>query len=153
MSEVLQVVAGLLINPHPRYPRERGLVLMQRRKATQLRPGLWEYPGGKVNEGEEHRAALVREWDEELGVTIEPDPTLLDRWNAFVECQLVVTLYQVRLVDDVIQRPIGQEWQEISWVDHEDAIRNLPMVPSSYIFYQTVHYTVETHLRQMAILR
>lgn len=48
-----------------------GRVLLQRRPAGRAMAGLWEFPGGKVEEGERPEAALVRELAEELGVAVE----------------------------------------------------------------------------------
>lgn len=47
-----------------------GRVLMQRRPQNKAHGGLWEFPGGKVEAGESCDAALVRETDEELGVSL-----------------------------------------------------------------------------------
>ena len=47
---------------------ERGRVLLSKRKKGTHLAGLWEFPGGKVEEGEDPREALRRELDEELGV-------------------------------------------------------------------------------------
>jgi 8-oxo-dGTP diphosphatase len=47
---------------------ERGTVLLSRRKEGTHLAGKWEFPGGKVEAGEDPRAALVRELDEELGI-------------------------------------------------------------------------------------
>ncbi|MCL2725485.1 MAG: (deoxy)nucleoside triphosphate pyrophosphohydrolase [Polyangiaceae bacterium] len=55
------VVAGVVI--------EDGKVLLSRRKEGSHLAGLWEFPGGKVESGEDPRAALVRELEEELGIT------------------------------------------------------------------------------------
>lgn len=65
MSEgLLIVVAGALV-------RGDGRVLLQQRAPHQSMPGLWEFPGGKVEPGETPEAALVRELAEELGVKID----------------------------------------------------------------------------------
>lgn len=45
-------------------------LLAARRSAPETLAGLWEFPGGKVEPGEEARPALVREVQEELGVEI-----------------------------------------------------------------------------------
>ncbi len=59
----LHVVAGLLV--------EEGKIFIAQRLESDSSPGKWEFPGGKVEEGETPRSALVREWKEELGVDIE----------------------------------------------------------------------------------
>lgn len=50
-----------------------GRVLVCRRRPDHPHPLKWEFPGGKVEDGETPRAALVRELKEELGIDAEPD--------------------------------------------------------------------------------
>jgi 8-oxo-dGTP diphosphatase len=57
----MTVVAAALIDAE-------GRVLLQRRAPGRAMAGLWEFPGGKVEEGELPESALVRELDEELGI-------------------------------------------------------------------------------------
>lgn len=64
-STVLIVVALALM-------AEDGTVLMQQRPANKAHGGLWEFPGGKLEPGETPEAAIVREIDEELGISINP---------------------------------------------------------------------------------
>jgi 8-oxo-dGTP diphosphatase len=59
MKTVL-VAAGVLI--------EEGRVLLTQRKAGTHLAGSWEFPGGKVDPGEDPRVALRRELGEELGI-------------------------------------------------------------------------------------
>lgn len=54
------VVAGLIL-------RDGKLLICQRTKHQPL-PLKWEFPGGKIEEGEQPRAALFRELEEELGI-------------------------------------------------------------------------------------
>lgn len=56
------VAAGVVIE-------DRGVLLSRRKSGTHL-AGMWEFPGGKVEAGEDPRAALVRELEEELGITV-----------------------------------------------------------------------------------
>jgi 8-oxo-dGTP diphosphatase len=50
----------------------KGRVLLQQRLPGRAMAGLWEFPGGKVEEGERPEAALVRELAEELGIAADP---------------------------------------------------------------------------------
>lgn len=47
-------------------------VLAAQRSAPHVYAGLWEFPGGKLEPGEDERDAVVRECKEELGVVVEP---------------------------------------------------------------------------------
>lgn len=51
---------------------EAGRVLMQQRLPGAAHGGLWEFPGGKLEDGEAPEDAVIRELEEELGVAIEP---------------------------------------------------------------------------------
>ena len=55
-----RVVAGLIV--------KEGKLLVCQRTRHQTMPLKWEFPGGKIEEGEQPRAALRRELEEELGI-------------------------------------------------------------------------------------
>ena len=58
------VVAAALVDAE-------GRVLLQQRLPDRSMAGLWEFPGGKLEEGERPEAALIRELDEELGIATD----------------------------------------------------------------------------------
>jgi len=63
-SSPLLVVAAALVDAQSR-------VFVQQRPADKSMGGLWEFPGGKVEEGESPEAALIRELREELCIGTE----------------------------------------------------------------------------------
>ena len=64
MSRVIRVVAGMVLR--------EGQVLLARRGPAMTLAGHWEFPGGKLEPGEDAASALVRELDEELGIRVRP---------------------------------------------------------------------------------
>ena len=52
--------------------REDGRILLQKRPIGRSMAGLWEFPGGKLEDGETPEVALVREMAEELAIEINP---------------------------------------------------------------------------------
>ena len=54
----------------------KGKVLVTRRAAGQKLAGFWEFPGGKLEPGEDVQTCIVRELEEELGVTSTADKVL-----------------------------------------------------------------------------
>ncbi|HEY0626887.1 MAG TPA: (deoxy)nucleoside triphosphate pyrophosphohydrolase [Allosphingosinicella sp.] len=61
----MTVVAAALVDAS-------GRILLQKRSAHRQMAGLWEFPGGKVEDGERPEQALVRELEEELGIFCDP---------------------------------------------------------------------------------
>jgi 8-oxo-dGTP diphosphatase len=66
---MIDVVAGLILDP-------AGRLLACKRPEGKHLGGKWEFPGGKVEEGEDPVAALVRELEEELGIFVEAGKAL-----------------------------------------------------------------------------
>jgi 8-oxo-dGTP diphosphatase len=50
---------------------EHGRVLLSQRKRGTHLEGVWELPGGKVEDGEDPKEALAREMEEELGIQVD----------------------------------------------------------------------------------
>jgi (d)CTP diphosphatase len=63
MQKTLDVVAAII--------EQDGKILLAQRPPHADQPGLWEFAGGKVEPGESQPQALIRELQEELGITAE----------------------------------------------------------------------------------
>jgi len=93
--------------------RKDGRVLVDKRRADGLLGGLWEFPGGKVEEGEDLRSALVREIMEELGVEIAVHAKLGTYRHAYTHFKVVVTAFEVEILNG---EPAALAADEIQWV-------------------------------------
>lgn len=91
----------------------RSILLCQRREDVKY-PLKWEFPGGKVEKGEEITACLSRELHEELGVTIG-NPTLFHRQEAIYpdSGHYEVSYY---LVETVNGTPANRVFKRLEWV-------------------------------------
>ena len=99
-----EVTAGVLL-------REDS-VLIGRRPRDGLLAGLWEFPGGTKEPGETLAQCLRREWQEELGVTVEAGRFLGSFEHAYTHFRLTVSAYICRLRSG---EPQALEHTEIVW--------------------------------------
>ncbi len=104
----LWVVAGVIV--------EEGRVLVaQRKKGSQL-AGAWEFPGGKVEQGEDPRAALCRELREELGVEVQVGNILELCFEARSEGSLVLLFFAAERTGDS-PAPQAIDAAALRWAD------------------------------------
>jgi 8-oxo-dGTP diphosphatase len=111
------VVAGLIRDPH-------GRVLLTKRRADQPLPNLWEFPGGKVEPGEDPVAALHRELQEEIGVSVEIGRIWDVLFFPYPDFDLVMLVYPCRIVDGE-PHPVdvaATEWTTIDKLDGYDLL-------------------------------
>lgn len=62
-----------------------GRYFLAQRAAHKSQGGLWEFPGGKVEAGENEKAALKRELQEELGIDVVVNEFLVEATHKFSE--------------------------------------------------------------------
>ncbi|HEY3013494.1 MAG TPA: NUDIX domain-containing protein [Nocardioides sp.] len=102
-----------------------GCVLAARRTAPVEAAGRWEFPGGKVEPGETHEAALVREIREELGCVIEVTGRL--GGTAAIRDTHQLTVHLARLVGgeptptehDAVRWLAPEELGDVDWLDSD----------------------------------
>jgi 8-oxo-dGTP diphosphatase len=105
-----------------------GRVLIAQRPEGKSMAGLWEFPGGKVHEGETPEAALIRELKEELAIDVKeaclaPLTFASHRYEAF---HLLMPLYVCRRWDGAVA---PQEGQAVKWVK-PSKLADYPMPPA-----------------------
>ena len=116
----IEVAAALLSH--------EGQVLVQKRPPTKTRGALWEFPGGKLEPGEDAPMAWSRECREELGIDVEVGPEVWSTSHRYEDAASVtevqLRLFRCRLVDGT---PQPLEKQELRWVK-PSGLAELPFV-------------------------
>jgi 8-oxo-dGTP diphosphatase len=112
------VVAALLAG--------QGKILLAQRREGDEQGLLWEFPGGKVEGGEEPRQALRRELREELGVEAEVGLIFDGNYYAYPKYPVFLLVYHCRIREG-IPRPLG--CRELQWVTLEE-MGDLVMPPA-----------------------
>lgn len=106
----IQVAVGVIVNAHRH-------VLIAKRPLHVHQGGLWEFPGGKLEESETVHQALVRELKEELGIEVFSSAPLIQIRHDYGD---KAVLLDVHCVNEFSGEPVGTEGQEIRWVSpHE----------------------------------
>lgn len=105
-----------------------GRVLIARRPAGKPMPGLWEFPGGKVRDGETPEAALVRELQEELGIDTRASclAPIAFASHGYGDFHLLMPLFACRVWQGT---PQPREGQELAWV-RPARLGDYPMPPA-----------------------
>ena len=105
-----------------------GRILLAQRPEGKSLAGLWEFPGGKVEQGETPEDCLVRELEEELGITTKVAclAPLTFASHTYDDFHLLMPLYVCRRYQGI---PSGREGQAIKWVRAKD-LRDYPMPPA-----------------------
>lgn len=107
-QKLVLVVAAALIDVD-------GRVLLAQRPVGKSMAGLWEFPGGKVADGETPEEALIRELREELSIVVKPSclAPFTFASHAYDDFHLLMPLYACRKWEGDVE---PREGQRIAWV-------------------------------------
>ena len=92
-------------------------LFIARRAQNAHQGGLWEFPGGKKEQGESSEAALYRELKEEIGITVEQCSPLIKLSHDYGDKLVELDVYRV---NQFTGKPHGAEGQETRWIKLED---------------------------------
>lgn len=94
MEKKIEVVAGVIFDENKVLATQRGYGKYE---------GYWEFPGGKIEEGETHKQALVRELKEELEVEVEVGEIMTTINYNYPDFQLVMYCYKTKIIGGEIK--------------------------------------------------
>lgn len=130
----LIVTAALII--------EQGKIFVTQRKQDTSHGLLWEFPGGKVKEGEEPRGALKRELKEELNVQVEVGGIFDAVFHPYLENSILLLIYHCR-IEKGLPQPIG--CRDLQWVNIAE-LEKLAMPPADDSIRKHLRYFIERRL-------
>ncbi len=119
MPAITEVAAAVIVRP--------GQFLLAKRPPGKPYPGYWEFPGGKIEAGEDARAALVRELREELGIEVRHATPWITRVYAYTHATVRLHFFRVERWDGEARALEDQaiEWQRVEAPDVA------PMLPAN----------------------
>ena len=111
MKKTVQVVAAIMEN-------EQNEILCALRSPEMSIPNRWEFPGGKVEKGEDLFSALKREISEELSCKVETENVVFNE-NTHEYDTFIITLLSIKC--KVVEgEPIASEHSTFIWLKREN---------------------------------
>lgn len=122
------MAAGVLCNA-------RGEILVARRFDHAHQGGRWEFPGGKLEPGEDPRSGLARELDEELGIDLESARPLIRVRHDYPDRGVLLDVWRVTAWQGRVH---GREGQALRWLG-VDALPELSMPAADVPVVKALH--------------
>ncbi|MGM9988176.1 MAG: (deoxy)nucleoside triphosphate pyrophosphohydrolase [Bacillaceae bacterium] len=119
MKKTVDVVGAVIRN-------EEGKILCALRSEQMSMSNLWEFPGGKIEKGEDPKQALVREIHEELGYSIDVHHLVADVIHEYDNIIVHLMTYEASIVSGVV-KPV--EHSEVVWL-HIEELEQLQWAPA-----------------------
>ena len=109
-KKLIKVVAAVI--------ERDGRYLITQRKPTAVLPLLWEFPGGRVEDGESETAALVREVVGRIGSEVSVFEKLGDHFHEYDAYDVLMSMFACSLPRGAEPRAVGVN--DVRWVTSEE---------------------------------
>jgi 8-oxo-dGTP diphosphatase len=113
-----------------------GRYLVTRRQPGAHLAGVWEFPGGKCDDGEALRSCMARELEEELGITATVGSEIFTITHDYPERRVELHFFECRTSDD----PSPLLGQEMRWVTRAE-LEDLDFPPADAELIQILRRT------------
>lgn len=118
MEKVVEVVAALI------WDKDKFLICQ--RPANKERGLLWEFVGGKLEQGETKEQALIRECQEELAITVDPLEVFTEVTHEYPDITVHLTLFNCTIL---LGQPRLLEHHDMKWITSAE-IHNYEFCPA-----------------------
>ncbi|PKO87823.1 MAG: DNA mismatch repair protein MutT [Betaproteobacteria bacterium HGW-Betaproteobacteria-10] len=125
MSKVVEVAAAVMLRAEGRE------FLLAQRPEGKVYAGYWEFPGGKVEAGETVRQALIRELQEELGITATACSPWLTRQFTYPHATVRLHFWRVTAWDGEIGITAPLEHAAVNWEKCGKSATVTPILPAN----------------------
>ncbi len=113
-------------------------ILIAHRNPTGQMGGRWEFPGGKVENGESDVQGIVREFKEEFGITVEVGEKITETFFKHNGEQIALHAYEIKVPHDgMTEKDVLTEHTEYRWAAPAE-IPTLNFVDSDMLIYPDV---------------
>ena len=123
---MVRVVAAVVLR--------NGLVMAARRGPGVRMAGMWEFPGGKVESGEDDRTALARELMEELSIAVSVGECMGENVHIEERGPFCLVAYRVQILSG---EPVLSDHDEIRWL-RADELHTLDWAPADLPFVEAL---------------
>ena len=125
MSQIVEVAAAVMLRAEGRE------FLLAQRPEGKVYAGYWEFPGGKVEPGETVRQALIRELQEELGITVTECAPWLTRQFTYPHATVRLNFWRVTAWEGEIGITAPLEHSAVEWLACGAAASVAPILPAN----------------------
>lgn len=126
MKQIIEVVAALI------WDKDKFLICQ--RPANKARGLLWEFVGGKVEQGETKEQALIRECQEELAITVDPRKVFTEVTHEYPDITVHLTLFNCTISKG---QPQLLEHNDMKWITSAE-IPNYEFCPADKVILKKI---------------